>query len=250
MTTQTYTDYELFYWPSIPGRGEFVRLVLEEAGADYEDVARQSDEEGSGMDALQELLEWDIGQTPGFAPPILRAGDLVISQTANICLFVAERHGLVPDDERKWHANQLQLTIQDMLTEAHDTHHPISVGDYYEDQEGPAKRRAAAFIGERMPKFFGYFERALASTEGPFLLGEELSYVDLSLFQLLAGLEYAFPQAFSRRRPEVGGLIELSERVKELPKIKSYLASERRLDFNEKGIFRSYSELDADGVIP
>ena len=36
--------YELYYWPSIQGRGEFIRLTLEEAGADYVDVARKSDD--------------------------------------------------------------------------------------------------------------------------------------------------------------------------------------------------------------
>lgn len=237
--------YELFYWPSIQGRGEFVRLALEEAGVAYEDVARKPEEEGGGIGAIQEILG-DIGQTPGFAVPMLRAGDLVISQTANICMFVATRHGLVPDDDAsRLHANQLQLTIMDLVNEAHDAHHPISVAEYYEDQQEAAERRAKAFVEMRIPKFLGYFDRALQAGAGSgWLVGDQRSYVDLSLFQVLRGLEYAFPKAYARCLDEHDRLAGLVERVEQRPNIAAYLDSDRRIPFNEDGIFRHYPALD------
>jgi glutathione S-transferase len=228
--------YELFYWPTIQGRGEFVRLVLEEAGAEYVDVARGAD----GMKAMMRVLKESKG-VPAFAPPILRAGHLYIAQTANICAFLAARHGLVPDDEGvRAHALQLQLTIADLVNEAHETHHPISVGLYYEDQKPAALERSRGFREERIPKFLGYFDRALHRN---YLLGA-FSYVDLSLFQVLAGLEYAFPKAFARVASK--NLLELRDRVAARPNIAAYLASERRIAFNEDGIFRRYPELDDD----
>lgn len=242
MADRNDTTYELFYWPSIQGRGEFVRLVLEEAGLDYIDVARQE----GGMDELEALLEGDLGQTPGFAVPMLRDGELVISQTANICLYLARHHGLVPEGEASWlHANQLQLTMQDFLTEAHDTHHPISVGEYYEDQKDASKRRAAAFRQQRLPKFFDYFERAVEAPAGDYLLGDQLSYVDLSLFQMVRGLQYAFPNAMEALADQMTRVLAVSDLVAKRPNINAYLASDRRLAFNEHGIFRHYPELDA-----
>lgn len=233
--------YELYYWPSIQGRGEFVRLVLAEAGAAYVDVARES----GGMQRLEDLLEGGIGQTPGYAVPMLQHGELIISQTANICLYLARRHGLVPGDEAsELHANQLQLTLQDLLTEVHDTHHPISVADYYEDQKQAAKRRAKAFVELRLPKFLDYFERALQASGGDFLLGGQLSYADLSMFQMMQGLQYAFPRAMEARRRQAIGLNGLCERVEGRPAISEYLESEHRIPFNEQGIFRHYPELD------
>jgi len=226
--------YELYYWPTIQGRGEFVRLVLEEAGAHYDDVARGD----GGTKKLMRVLKEKSG-VPPFAPPILRAGDLVIAQTANICAFLAARHGLVPNDEgSRAHALQLQLTIADLVAEAHDTHHPLSTGLYYEDQRPAALERSRAFREERMPKFLGYFDRAL---HGDHLLGE-FSYVDLSLFQALSGLEYAFPKAF--QRVATPKLLALRDRIAERPRIAAYLASKRRIAFNEDGVFRKYPELD------
>jgi glutathione S-transferase len=229
--------YELYYWPTIQGRGEFVRLVLEEAGAKYVDVAREPHGTKTMMTAMKEAEG-----TPPFAPPFLRAGKLTISQTANICAFLAARHGLVPDDEpSRLHAMGLQLTIADVVVEAHDTHHPISVGLYYEDQKAAAKKRSKAFRDERIPKFLHYFERAM---QGDHLLGD-FSYVDLSLFQLLSGLEYAFPKAFARIASK--RLLALRDRVAERPRIAAYLSSPRRIPFNEDGIFRHYPELDDEG---
>jgi len=239
--------YELYYWPSIQGRGEFVRLALEEADADYVDVARLP---RRGAAALMPFLEGKSTDRAPFAPPFLKAGKLVIAQTANILLWLAPRHSLVPKSEaaRVW-AHQLQLTISDWLVEAHDTHHPLGAALYYEDQKPESMRRAAHFTGSRLPKFFGYFERLLAQRKsgekGGWLLGRTFSYADLSLFQMIAGLRYAFPRAMKRLEPGHPRSVGLHDRVASRPRIAAYLASERRLAFNQHGIFRRYPELDA-----
>jgi len=234
--------YELYYWPDIQGRGEFIRLALEEAGADYADVARGR----GGTAALTKLLEGSSSARPPFAPPMLKAGKLVIAQTANILLYLGQRHRLAPAGEagRLW-ANQLQLTIADFLVEIHDTHHPISSSLYYEDQRGEAARRAGFFLKERAPKFLGYFERAVAGNGGKFLAGAKLSYPDLSLFQIVAGMRYAFPRAMARFEKNLPRVKELHDAVAARPRIKAYLASKRRIPFNRQGIFRNYPELDA-----
>jgi glutathione S-transferase len=234
--------YEIYYWPSIQGRGEFVRLALEEAGADYTDVARLP----RGVAALERVLRDESEGRPPFAPPFLKAGKLVIAQTANILLWLAPRHGLAPKGEaaRVW-AHQLQLTISDWLVETHDTHHPIGGAFYYEDQKPESKRRAAHFIAERLPKFLGYFERLLEREKGGWLLGRPFSYVDLSLFQMVAGLRYAFPRAMARLAPRHPRSAALHDRVASRPRIAAYLASPRRIAFNQHGIFRHYPELDA-----
>jgi len=233
--------YELYYWPSIQGRGEFVRLALEEAGADYVDVARRD----GGVDLLTAALE--VGDHPSFAPPFLKAGKQTIGQVANILLYLGEQHGLAPRTEpgRLW-VHQLQLTIADLVTEAHDTHHPIASMLYYEDQKPEAKRRAADFVETRIPKFMAYFARLLANPEPrDYLLGERVSYADLSLFQVIEGLRYAFPNAMKKIEQEHPELTGLRDRVAARPKIAAYLASPRRIPFNQDGIFRRYPELDA-----
>jgi glutathione S-transferase len=234
--------YELYYWPSIQGRGEFVRLALEEAGADYADVARLP----RGVAALTRFLEGKSEGQPPFAPPFLKAGKLVIAQTANILLWLAPRHALVPKAEaaRVW-AHQLQLTISDWLVEAHDTHHPIGGAFYYEDQKPESKRRAAHFTAQRLPKFLGYFERVLEREKGGWLLGRAFSYVDLSLFQMVAGLRYAFPRTMERLEPRHPRTVELHDRVAARPRVTAYLESKRRIPFNQHGIFRHYPELDS-----
>jgi glutathione S-transferase len=240
----TTTRYELYYWPSIQGRGEFVRLVLEEAGAPYVDVARLPKSK-EGMAAMMKLLEHGAHGVRPFAPPFLKAGRLLVSQTANIVAFLAARHGLVAKDEAsRLHANALQLTIADLVGEVHDTHHPIAGGLYYEDQKREAKKRSADFVRERMPKFLRYFERVLRDNDGEHLVGARLSYVDLSMFQVMEGLAYAFPCALARLAPKIAALIALRDRVAARPRIAAYLASDRRLPFNEDGIFRHYPELD------
>jgi glutathione S-transferase len=231
--------YELYYWPTIQGRGEYVRLALEEAAASYRDVAR----EPGGMAAMSEMME--AGDTPPFAPPFLKAGKLLIGQTAAILFYLGGRLGLAPKTEagQLW-VHQLQLTITDFVVEIHDTHHPLGPTLYYEDQRAPAKKRTAEFWNERVPKFLGYYEDILNDSGGSFITGRRLTYVDLSLFQIVDGLRYAFPQrmtAFERRIP---GLVDLHDRVAARPNIKAYLESERRIAFNEDGIFRHYKALD------
>ena len=237
--------YQLHYWPGIQGRGEFVRLALEEAGAEYFDVARGPASEGGGPRALAERLE--ALDPPPFAPPVLVADNLVIVQTANILMFLGARHRLAPDEQagRLW-VNQLQLTIADLIDEAHDTHHPIAAALYYEDQRAEAKQRAAYFIKDRIPKYLGYFERILegGGESGAGLAGEPLCYADLSLFQVVRGLQYAFPNAMRAMEGDLGETLALVRRVEARPRIARYLASERRIPFNEDGIFRHYPELD------
>ena len=237
--------YELFYWDGLQGRGEFVRLALEEAGADYIDVAR-STQAGHGTQALLALLEGDTLDTPPFAPPFLRDGEIVVSHAANILLYLGPKLGLAPDGEAARHtAHGLQLTITDCVAEVHDTHHPIAAGDYYEDQRQAALARTSDFLHHRMPKYLGYFERVLTRPPGKrYIMGNTLSYVDLSLFQLLAGLRYAFPKSTARLPQAYPSLARLHDVVAERPNIARYLTSERRLAFNETGIFRHYPELD------
>jgi glutathione S-transferase len=236
--------YELHYWPGIQGRGEFVRLALEEAGAAYVDVARQPKDEGGGEGALvRHMREM---RPPPFAPPILVADGEVISQTANILAFLGARHDLAPADEagRRW-VGGLQLTLADVVAEAHDAHHPISSSLYYEDQKDAAKQRAEAFRQERIPKYLGYFERILAAGgEGAGLAGEAVCYADLSLFQVVRGLDYAFPKAMAALGPKIAAVRALADRIERRPNIAAYLQSERRIPFNEQGIFRHYPELD------
>jgi len=234
--------YELYYWPGIQGRGELVRLALEDIGAGYVDVCRLPESEGGGVAALVRILGTTAG-VPAFAPPLLKHGDFVLAQTAAILHWLAPRHGLV-DPQRRDEALQLQLTIADTLVEVHDVHHPIAGSLYYEDQKPEALRRAGIFTGERLGKWLGYYERVLGASGGPWLMGAERSYVDLSMFQLLEGLEYALPRTLGRLRPDLPRLLALRERVATRPGIASYLASPRRVPFNQHGLFRRYPELD------
>jgi glutathione S-transferase len=233
--------YELYYWPEIQGRGEFVRLALEEAGADYVDVARH----GKGEDRMIELMTRGRMATPPFAPPFLRAGKLWIAQTANILLYLGAHEGLAPKAEagRLW-AHQLQLTIADFVVQIHDTHHPIGAALYYEQQKKEARRHAENFRKTRAPKFLGYFNKVIAKSGGPFLLGRRLSYADLSLFQVVDGLRFAFPKMMWRLERSAPRVVGVHERVARRPRIAAYLASERRIAFNQMGIFRQYKELD------
>jgi glutathione S-transferase len=219
--------YELYYWPSIQGRGEFVRLALEDAGADYRDVCRLR-----GVEPMERL----IGKAAAFACPFLKAGKLVIPQTANILLYLGPRLGLAPKSEaQRLRLHGLQLTISDWLVEVHDTHHPIAASLYYEEQERAAKRRAEIFLSARLPKFMRYFEQAV---------DDRFSYVHLSLFQMIAGLRYAFPNAMQKLEQKHRRLVKLHDRVARRPRLSAYLASARRIPFNQHGIFRRYPELD------
>lgn len=237
--------YEFYYWPTIQGRGEFVRLALEEAGAEYLDVARAPESEGMGIPALLRVMQSESAQRPPFAPPFLKAGDEFIAQTANILAYLGPRLGLVPSDEsgRTW-AHQLQLTVTDFVKEAHDTHHPIASSLYYEDQQTEALRRSADFLAVRLPKYLGYFETVLARNGGQWMIGDAVSHVDLSMFQIVAGMRYAFPRAMAQKEGATPKLVALHDRIAARPRLKAYLASARRIPFNEKGIFRRYPELD------
>jgi glutathione S-transferase len=239
--------YELYYWPTIQGRGEFVRLALEYADITYADIARTPEHEGGGVSAFMRFLEdEDIKYIP-FAPPFLKAGDLIIGQTANILQFLGARHALAPEDEtdRFW-TQQLQLTVADLVVEIHDSHHPIAGGLYYDEQKEEASRRARDFLKNRLPKYLGYFERVLCHNPNGErnMVGDMCSYVDLSMFQVIAGLRYAFPGMMAQNEGEYPKLIALHDRIESLPRIADYLSSERRIPFNEQGIFRHYEELD------
>jgi glutathione S-transferase len=232
--------YALYYWPGIQGRGEYVRLALEDVGAEYADVTRGE----RGMAAMTKMMEAHTG-TPPFAPPFLKAGKLVIGQTANILLYLGSRHGLAPKAEAgKLLVHQLQLTITDFVLEVHDTHHPLGPSLYYEDQRQPAKKRTEDFWKQRVPKYLGYFEQLLKNNGGAYLTGRRVTYVDLSLFQIVEGLRYAFPKRMKAFERQIPGLVDLHDRVAARPNIKAYLASDRRIAFNEEGIFRRYKELD------
>jgi len=232
--------YELYYWPAIQGRGEFVRLALEEAGADYVDVARKR-----GEGAISKLINRKSEKHPPFAPPVLKAGKLLIAQTANILLYLGPRLGLAPKDEagRLW-VHQLQLTITDFVVEIHDTHHPVTSWLYFEEQIPSAKRRSKDFWRYRVPKFLGYFEKVLANSGGNYLLGRKLSYVDFSLFQIVEGLRYAFPKHMKRFEKKIPLTVALHGRVAKRPRVAAYLASKRRIPFSQWGIYRYFKQLD------
>src|SRR6266436_6369145 len=225
--------YELYYWPSIQGRGEYVRLALEDAGANYADVARGD----RGMAAMMKMMEAPSG-TPPFAPPFLKAGQLVIGQTANILLYLGSRHSLAPKVEagRLW-VHQLQLTVADFVLEVHDTHHPLGPSLYYEDQRPQAKRRSGEFWKARVPKYLGYFERLLQHSGGGYVTGRRASYVDLSLFQIVEGLRYAFPRRMKRFERKIPRMVALRDRVAKRPRIAAYLSSDRRIPFSQWGIY-------------
>ena len=240
-------NYELYYWPGIQGRAEFIRLALEEAAAPYIDVALIPEEDGGGVPALMGILEDPNVERPPFAPPFLKAGRQLIGQTANILLFLGDRLDLAPRDAagRRW-AHQLQLTITDFIVEIHDTHHPIGGSLYYEQQKPEAKRRSNAFLENRLPKFLRYFERVIRCNPAGdcWMIGKRLSYTDLSMAQVVAGLRYAFPSASRKALRACPRLRVLHDEVFSRPRIKRYVASGRRLAFNNDDVFRRYPELD------
>lgn len=238
--------YQLIYWPTIQGRGEFVRLVLEDADVPYDDVARQPEDQGGGFAAVLEAIGSGAAGFPALAPPILRHEGLVLSQTPNLLAWLGARHGRWPEIEpQRAQAMQVLLTIADLITEVHDTHHPLVHGGYYEEQKDAARVRSEHFVQERLPRFLQHFEAILSHGDGRWAIGSAFSAVDLALFQVLEGLAYAFPRGFDRVQATTPKLIDHRERARARPRLSEYLASERRLPFNEHGIFRHYPELDA-----
>ena|SRR5436190_2550763 len=236
--------YELYYWPTVQGRGEFIRLALEEAGADYVDAARRPGRRG--VPAMMNLMQNGRLARPPYAPPFLKAGKTIVAQTANVLLFLGPRLNLAPREEagRLW-AHQLQLTISDLVVEIHDTHHPVSSWLYFEEQRPAARRRTNDFWRYRVPKYLGYFERVLKNNGGQFMIGRRLSYVDLSLFQIVEGLRYAFPKRMKRFERKIPEVVALHDRIARRPRIAAYLASRRRIPFSQWGIYRYFKELDA-----
>lgn len=240
--------YQLYYWPMLPGRGEFVRLVLAAAGAEWDDVARRNREAGGGVAAILALRRGDVGAGLWpYAPPALGVDGQLLGQTAAICDFLAARHGLVPTFELpRGQALALSLTIADVVSEVHDTHHPISVALTYEEQVDAAVECSRAFRETRLPKLLGYFEAVVARHgQGDHLLASGPSYVDLLVFQLMAGLDYAFPRAMKALGGDVRRLRRVAGAASAQPRVAAYLASSRRIAFNNHGIFRQYPELDA-----
>ena len=238
--------YELFYWP-IQGRGEFARLVLEDAGAEYEDMSRTRD----GMRRMQEILADGVPELLPFAPPFLHAGDTWMAQSALIASFLGEQLGLAPAGEpARFAARTIMLTIADLVDEVHDTHHPVATDKYYDEQKDAAQLRAASFRSKRLPKFLGYLERNLERTGTGVLVGDQVTYVDLAAFQIVEGLSYAFPRTLHKLHGKVPRLLALHERVAQRPRLAAYLASDRRYPFSEHGIFRNYPELDGAPVKP
>jgi glutathione S-transferase len=239
--------YDLYYWPGIQGRGEYVRLALEEGEADYRDMARVPAREGGGVDGMMRLLDGAKLPHAAFAPPFLKSGKLLVGQVANILLYLGGRLGLAPVAEAGslW-AHQLQLTLADFVVEAHDTHHPIGSGLYYEQQKAAARRRSQDFLQNRVPKFLSYFENVVRSNarRTPWMIGARLTYPDLSMAQVIAGLRFAFPNAMSRQLRAYPRLLALHDAVFERPRIQRYVDSGRRLPFNNEGIFRHYPALD------
>lgn len=234
------TSYRLWYWPTIQGRGEFVRLPMEAAGIAYEDRAR-----AVGAGAMMEDLEERAKNGRGpFAPPYLVDDDgVAVAQVANILAYLTDRYDLAPAAERRW-LHQLQLTIADLVAEVHNVHHPVGTMDYYDDQKAEAARAAAQFRAERLPKFLNHFEDAADAGDGPFLLGERWTPVDTSLFQLVEGLRYMLPLRMATLEPDYPALLRIHHAVGHLPGVLDYLHSDRRLGFSTDGIFRHYPELD------
>lgn len=251
---RTHPQYELLYHPGIPGRGEFVRLAFEAAGVPYKDVAN---EDKNGYSTVQKICmnksnESADSNPPVFSPPALRvpgAGKdgeaLIISQTPNILLYLGDRIGMVPegDESAKYYTNQLTLTVLDLNNEVHDTHHPLAVAEYYENQKDSAQHKAKDVRENRFPKFFSYFTRTLEGNregggDGKYLVGNQLTYADTSVWQVIDGCFFAFPKEMEARKKEFPELLgTFYDNIKNEKGLKEYLASDRRLPYS-MGIFR------------
>ncbi len=233
--------YGLWYWPTIQGRGEFVRLPMEAAGIGYVDCARARGEEG----LIADMTRHAATRAP-FAPPYLELDGMLIAQVANILMYLGERHQLAPSNmaDRLW-LNQLQLTIADLVAEVHDVHHPVDPAATYDEQQPEAARAAAQFRERRLPKFLAYFEAAAKANPGEWLIDHRWTYADTSLFQMVEGLRYMFPRRMAAVEGAYPNLLHIHALVADLPGVRAYLRSDRRLPFSEQGLFRHYPALDA-----
>ncbi|MEF2072154.1 glutathione S-transferase family protein [Consotaella aegiceratis] len=241
--------FELYYWPGIPGRGEYPRLVLEAAEAPYREMVQLSSKEGGGMSAMSAFLDGGAGDYVPFAPPFLKDGDVVVSQSGVIAAYLGEKLGPAPQSEPdRVFARSVAVTTADLATEAHDVHHPVGSGRYYEEQKPEALRQAEEFRSERMPKFLGWYETLIGhnSTGSGFLVGDRMTYADLGLFHSVEGLRYAFPRRMATLEGHYPKVLALCAKVAAQPAVKHYLDSDRRQPFNENGIFRHYPELDGE----
>ncbi|QIW96113.1 hypothetical protein AMS68_001631 [Peltaster fructicola] len=254
----SHPEYELLYHPQIPGRGEFIRLAFEAVGVSYTDVANDKKDGYSEVQSIcmNDEINSSDGNPPILAPPALRvpgAGPdgtaLILAQTPNILFYLGEKLGLVSTAEAdKYHTYQLVLTALDLNNEIHDSHHPIAPSAYYEDQSAEALKKAADVRNARLPKFFSYFERSLQHNHtnggGKFLIGGRLSIADTTVWQVLDGAYFAFPNEMAARKAEYPELLDtFYNSVKQEPHLKQYLASGRRRAYG-MGVFRHYPELD------
>ncbi|KAJ1536472.1 hypothetical protein HK405_015213 [Cladochytrium tenue] len=262
----TLPTVRLFYWPSIQGRGEFVRLALEAAGVPYVDVARDAGDRGPGL--LLSTMQAVAAASPAsatprpFAPPFIEAipaaagavgetGPLrYVSHVAVVLQHLATRlPGRLCPEQMMEQALQLQLTITDLVKEVHDCHHPVASALYFHDQRDEAIMHTREFLKTRPQKFLAYFEAlapAPGASAGPFVFGSSISYVDTSVFQVVEGLRYMFPKAAPKLLQATPRVLGLCEAVRAHPGVAAYLLSSRRIPFNEDGIFRHYAELDLE----
>lgn len=196
------------------------------------------------------------GNPPPFAPPALRipgegpdGKPLLIYQTPSILSYLGDKLDLAGSNEaeKSWILSHT-LTALDLNNEAHDTHHPIAVAKYYEEQKEESLKKSTDFREARIPKFLGYFERVLKGNEeqgkGKYLVGSKLSFADTTLWHVLSGLLFAFPKEMEARKAEFELLFgTFYNSVKEASGVKEYLASGKRKPFS-MGVFRHYPELD------
>ena len=170
----------------------------------------------------------------------------MIAQSAKILLYLGPRLKLAPRDEagRLW-LHQLQLTVTDFVKEIHDTHHPLGGEFYYEDQKPEAKRYAQGFLAERAPKYLGYFETVLTKERRALCAGAQVTLCRSFAVPADRGPALRLPQGDEAHRAQACRASSLCATASpKRPGIKAYLASPRRIAFNESGIFRHYPELD------
>ena len=183
-----------------------------------------------------------------FAPPFLRDGGVIVSHAAAILLYPGRADRTRANRRRTGAYGRTRYrAITDIVAEVYNSHHPIDADKWFHEQKDAAIARAAVFRRDRMPKYsFGWFERLLAANPAgvDHLVGGFVTYADLSLFQLVEGLRFAFPLASERTLARLPRVTALHKAMAERPRLKAYLASERRVPFKETGIFRRYPELD------